>query len=143
MYAATLYNVYLSVYLAGFSHCSVKSSRQLQLSLSTETIRPLLLNLTLKHDIRLANHGNPLCHTGIPAEFRFVLDNKLDEGRITVHSFGSFHGIKSEDSKPVPPRRRQSKSVFYSGSCFWIVMKLPSMVNLCTYSLRGPVGGSD
>jgi hypothetical protein len=35
MYAATLYNVYWSVYLAGFSHCSVKSSRQLQLSLST------------------------------------------------------------------------------------------------------------
>jgi hypothetical protein len=35
MYAATLYNVYWSVYLAGFSHCSVKSSRQIQLSLST------------------------------------------------------------------------------------------------------------
>jgi hypothetical protein len=35
MYAATLYNVYWSVYLAGFSHCNVKSSRQLQLSLST------------------------------------------------------------------------------------------------------------
>ena len=35
MYAATLYNVYWSVYLAGFSHCSVKSSRQIQLSLLT------------------------------------------------------------------------------------------------------------
>jgi hypothetical protein len=35
MYAATLYsyNVYWSVYLAGFSHCSVQSSRQLHLSL--------------------------------------------------------------------------------------------------------------
>jgi hypothetical protein len=35
MYGATLYNVYWSVYLAGFSHCSIKSSRQLKLSLST------------------------------------------------------------------------------------------------------------
>jgi hypothetical protein len=35
MYAATLYNVYWSVHLAGFSHCSDKSSRQIQLSLST------------------------------------------------------------------------------------------------------------
>src|ERR1700709_2865518 len=35
MYAGTLYNGYWSEYLAGFSHCSVKSSRQLQLLLST------------------------------------------------------------------------------------------------------------